>query len=338
MKTVPDIKILGIESSCDETAAAIVKNGRHILSNVVNSQIAIHQEFGGVVPEIASRKHIENITLVVDAAFKEAGLKYEDIDAIAVTNAPGLVGALLVGLSFAKGFAYALGKPLIAVNHLHGHIYANFLEHDDIEFPAVCLIVSGGHTSILYMSEAGHYEVMGSTIDDAAGEAFDKVARFLGLGYPGGPAIQKAAAEGIAGKFVLPRVFLNRKNFDFSFSGLKTAAMNQWKKNNHENNSVNDLAAEFQTALVEILSVKTIRAAQECNARSVLLAGGVAANSELRKMMKFKSELAGLKVYYPSLKLCTDNAAMIAGTAYSQYSKGDFAPLNLNAYASLLSL
>lgn len=338
MKKVPDIKILGIETSCDETAAAIVENGRHILANVVNSQIAIHQEFGGVVPEIASRKHIENISLVVEAAFEQAGLIYQDIDAVAVTNEPGLAGALLVGLSFAKGFSYALGKPLIAVNHLHGHIYANFLEHDDIEFPAICLVVSGGHTSILYMPAAGEYEVLGATIDDAAGEAFDKVARFLGLGYPGGPAIQKAAAAGQAGKYVLPRVFLNRKDLDFSFSGLKTAAMNQYKKNNQAPNIVNDLAAEFQTTLVEILTVKTIRAAEAARAKTILLAGGVAANNALRNLLKKEGEAAGVKVCCPSLPLCTDNAAMIAGNAYFKYNKGDFAPLNLNAYASLMSL
>lgn len=335
---MPDIKILGIETSCDETAAAIVANGRHVLADVVNSQIAIHQEFGGVVPEIASRKHIENITRVVDRALAEAGLNYLDMDAVAVTNRPGLVGALLVGVSFAKGLAYALGKPLIAVNHLHGHIYANFLEHGDIEFPAVCLIVSGGHTSIVLMEGAGRYEMLGSTIDDAAGEAFDKVARFLGLGYPGGPALQRASSQGQPGKYALPRVFLNRKGFDFSFSGLKTAAMNQWKKNQGAANLIYDLAAEFQAAVAEILTVKTLQAAQEYKAKSVLLAGGVAANSELRKMMDYRGRLKGVKVHYPSLKMCTDNAAMIAGNAYSQYNKGDFAPINLNAYASLSSL
>lgn len=330
-----NINILGIETSCDETAAAIVENGRNILANIVNSQIDIHQEFGGVVPEIASRKHIENITLVVDAAFKEAGMGYDDIDAVAITNAPGLVGALLVGLSFAKGFAYALEKPLIAVNHLHGHIYANFLVHDDIEFPAVCLIVSGGHTSILYMTEPGEYEMLGSTIDDAAGEAFDKVARFLGLGYPGGPAMQKAAATGEAGKYPLPRVFLNRKDLDFSFSGLKTAAMNQWKKNQQNPGIVNDLAAEFQNTLAEILTVKTLRAAELKKASTILLAGGVAANSALRNLLKKEGESRGLKVYYPPLSLCTDNAAMIAGSAYSGFLQGDFAALDLNAFASL---
>lgn len=225
-----DVLILGIETSCDETAAAVVKNGRDILSDVVNSQIPIHSQFGGVVPEIASRKHIENIARVVDAALKNAGLSQADIDAVAVTNRPGLIGALLVGLSFAKAFAYALDRPLLAVNHLEGHIYANFLEHAAIELPALCLVVSGGHTSLLYMSSMGAYELVGATRDDAAGEAFDKIARFLGLGYPGGPAIQKAAAKGVAGKISLPRVFLDRNKFEFSFSGLKTAAINEWNK------------------------------------------------------------------------------------------------------------
>lgn len=334
-----DVLILGIESSCDETAAAIVRNGHDILSNVVNSQIAIHSQFGGVVPEVASRKHIENIGLVVDAAFKDAGLSYTDIDAVAVTNRPGLIGALLVGLSFAKAFAYALDRPLVAVNHLEGHIYANFLEHSAIEFPAICLVVSGGHTSLLYMPSIGEYELIGETRDDAAGEAFDKVARFLGLGYPGGPAIQKAAEKGEAGKVVLPRVFLDRKDFEFSFSGLKTATMNEWNKLKRKGLAdVNDLAAEFQAALVEVLVDKTIHAAEKYHARSILLAGGVAANKELRNLMKNRGQDLGLPVYYPSLQLCTDNAAMIAGNAHINYTKGIFAPLNINAYPGLLSL
>lgn len=334
-----DIKILGIETSCDETAASIVKNGKEIMSNVVNSQIKVHQQFGGVVPEVASRKHIENIAMVVDTAFKEAGIGYEDIDAVAVTNRPGLIGALLVGVSFAKSFAYALNKPLIDVNHLYGHIYANFLEHDDIEFPLVCLVVSGGHTSLLFMQDMEKYEVIGETLDDAAGEAFDKVARFLGLGYPGGPAVQKAAEQGIKGRYQLPRVFLDREDFDFSFSGLKTAAMNLWtrlKRQGEEN--VYDMAAEFQAALVEVLAVKTARAAEKYRARSILLAGGVAANSELRRAAKMEADRLGVELYYPSLKLCTDNAAMIAGSAYYKFVKQQFAPLNLNAYASMTVL
>jgi len=334
-----DIKILGIETSCDETAASIVKDGRYILSNIINSQIDIHQQFGGVVPEVASRKHIENIAGVVDNAFKEAGLGYGDIDAVAVTNRPGLIGALLVGLSFAKGFAWTIDKPLLAVNHLHGHIYANLLENDDITFPAVCLVVSGGHTSLLYMRDITRYEIIGETRDDAAGEAFDKVARFLKLGYPGGPAIQKAAELGEAGQVKLPRVFLDKNAFEFSFSGLKTAAMNLWKKMQKSGEQdVYALAAEFQRALVEVLIEKTIKAARVYQVNSVLLAGGVAANQELRQLMNAKACQENIRVYYPSVKLCTDNAAMIAGVAYQQYIDKSYAPLELNAYPGLLSL
>jgi len=334
-----DVLILGIETSCDETAAAIVKNGREILSNIINSQVPIHQKFGGVVPEVASRKHIENISQVVDLAFKEAGLQYGSIDAVAVTNMPGLIGALLVGLSFAKGFAYGLEKPLIAVNHLHGHIYANVLEHGQIEFPAICLVVSGGHTSLLYMKDQGHFDIIGETRDDAAGEAFDKVARFLGLGYPGGPAVQKAAQQGQKGKIKLPRVFLNRSDFEFSFSGLKTAAMNEWKKMQHRGQeNIYDMAAEFQAALVDVLVAKTVQAAQLYKAKTVMMAGGVAANQYLRDEITAKSKENGLNVIYPSVKLCTDNAAMIAGSAYYHYKNRQFAHLNLNAQAGLTSL
>jgi N6-L-threonylcarbamoyladenine synthase len=336
---VKDIIILGIETSCDETAASIVKNGREILSNVINSQVAIHQQFGGVVPEVASRKHIENIAVVVDAAFSEAGLTYQDIDAVAVTTMPGLVGALLVGLSFAKAFAYGLDRPLIAVNHLEGHIYANFLEHENIEFPAICLVVSGGHTSLLYMKGVSDYELIGSTKDDAAGEAFDKVARFLGLGYPGGPAIQKAASQGQAGIYNLPRVFLDRNDFEFSFSGLKTATMNLWRKAEKVgDNRIEDLAAEFQAALVEVLVEKTIRAASKYQVGSIMLAGGVAANRDLRTRLGESARDRQINLYFPSLVLCTDNAAMIAGKAYHDYVNGHFAPLNINAQPSLFSL
>ncbi|MDD3853574.1 MAG: tRNA (adenosine(37)-N6)-threonylcarbamoyltransferase complex transferase subunit TsaD [Syntrophomonadaceae bacterium] len=333
-----DVTILGIESSCDETAAAIVRNGEQVLSNIIYSQIDIHRQFGGVVPEVASRKHVETIALVVDQAFKEAALGYQDIDAVAVTNRPGLIGALLVGLSFAKAFAYALGKPLIAVNHLQGHIYSNFLEHPGIQFPAVCLVVSGGHTSLLLMISPGDYEEIGSTRDDAAGEAFDKVARFLGLGYPGGPAVQKAAEKGRGGLVKLPRVYLDRNDFEFSFSGLKTAAMNQWRKiEPGQTVTVYDMAAEFQAALVEVLVEKTIGAANQYSAKSILIAGGVAANQELRNLMKKCGKDIGVAVYYPSLQFCTDNAAMIAGNAYYSYEKGDFALLDINAHASLSS-
>lgn len=334
-----DIFILGVETSCDETAAAIVKNGREICSNVINSQVAIHQQFGGVVPEVASRKHIENIAAVVEMAFAEAGLSYLDIDAVAVTTMPGLVGALLVGLSFAKAFAYGLNRPLIAVNHLHGHIYANFLEHEHITFPAICLVVSGGHTSLLYMRGVSDFEMIGATRDDAAGEAFDKVARFLGLGYPGGPAVERAAREGQAGIYHLPRVFLDRNDYEFSFSGLKTATMNLWKKlDKNVEFKVGDLAAEFQAALVEVLVEKTIRAAGEYRAETIMLAGGVAANQALREKMELYANKNQYKLYFPSLALCTDNAAMIAGKGYHDYVIGDFAPLNTNAHPHLVSL
>ena len=334
-----DILILGIETSCDETAASVVKNGRQILSNVVNSQVKLHAQFGGVVPEVASRKHIENIALVVDQAFNDAGLEYQDIDGIAVTNGPGLIGALLVGLSFAKGLAWALKLPLLAVNHLQGHIYANILEHGDISFPAVCLVVSGGHTSLLLMQDISHYQVLGATRDDAAGEAFDKVARFLGLGYPGGPAIQKAAQQGQAGKVKLPRVFLDRQDYEFSFSGLKTAAMNM--KNKLEKSGelqIFDLAAEFQQALIEVLVEKSLGAASRYGVNSILMAGGVAANQQLRSLMEQRAGSQNIKVFYPSLALCTDNAAMIAGMAYQLYITNSYAPLSLNAYPSLSSL
>ncbi len=334
-----DIKILGIETSCDETAAAVVANGREILSNVVSSQISIHREYGGVVPEIASRHHIENIAGVADLALKEAGLNIQDLSAVAVTNRPGLVGALLVGLSFAKGLAYAAAKPLIAVNHLEGHIYANILENPTIQFPAVCLIVSGGHTSLLYMPEDSQSRILGETRDDAAGEAFDKVARYLGLGYPGGPAVQKAALLGTAGRLKLPRVFLDRNDYEFSFSGLKTAAINLWKKIGPDGEaSIYDLAAEFEMALVEVLVEKTLKAAEQYAAKSILMAGGVAANQTLRNLMKNEGEKRSFSVYYPSLELCTDNAAMIAGKAYITYSQGHLAPLSLNAYPGLSSL
>lgn len=334
-----DILILGIESSCDETAAAIVKNGQEILSNVVNSQIQVHQQFGGVVPELASRKHIENIGLVVEAAFQQANLSYKDIDAVAVTNRPGLIGALLVGLSFAKAFAYGLNKPLIAVNHLEGHIYANMLEHKNISFPAVCLVVSGGHTSLLYMESMETSTVIGETRDDAAGEAFDKVARFLELGYPGGPAVEKAAKLGKSGLFTLPRVFMDRDDYEFSFSGLKTATMNLWMKQlRRGENNVENMAAEFQNALVEVLVEKTMKAAKSYQVKTVMMAGGVAANQALRENMAKRAQEEGLQLYYPPLKLCTDNAAMIAGKAHYDYINRQFAPLNINAHPNLNSL
>ncbi|QGT98753.1 N(6)-L-threonylcarbamoyladenine synthase [Candidatus Syntrophocurvum alkaliphilum] len=334
-----DVVILGIETSCDETAAAVVKNGRDVMSNIINSQIDIHKSFGGVVPEVASRKHIENISIVVETALEEANVTYNDLNAVAVTNMPGLVGALLVGISFAKSFAYSINKPLIAINHMHGHIYANFMEHDSIEFPAICLVVSGGHTSLLLMEDINNYKVIGETRDDAAGEAFDKVARFLGLGYPGGPVIQNAAEKGQAGNLKLPRVLLDKNDYEFSFSGLKTATMNMWKKlEKTGGQNVYDLVAEFQAAIVEVLVAKTALAAKKHNAKSILMAGGVAANSQLRNEVQNAANDLGINAYYPSLKLCTDNAAMIAGSAYHDYLNQKFASLKLNAHANIIKL
>ena len=328
--------ILGIETSCDETAASIVVGGKTILSNVIHSQIDTHQLFGGVVPEVASRKHVQNIVPVVEQAFRDAGLDYPAIDAVAVTNRPGLIGALLVGLSFAKSFAYSLHRPLIGVNHLRGHIYANFLAHEGIAFPAVCLVVSGGHTSLLYMKSLEKSQLIGQTEDDAAGEAFDKVARFLGLGYPGGPRIQEAAEQGQPGCCHLPRVYLDRDHFDFSFSGLKTAAMNQWNRmQQNGSGTVNDLAAEFQAAVAEILVEKTMRAAAHYGVPSVLVAGGVAANAALRERLEWRCREENRCCYSPPLSLCTDNAAMIAGLAWHQYKTSKFDKLDLNARAFL---
>lgn len=329
-----EIRILGIETSCDETAVSVVENGHRVLANLIASQIKVHQRYGGVVPEVASRKHIEVIASLVDEALKEAGLTGQEIDAVAVTHTPGLIGALLVGVSFAKAYAYGLGKPLIGVNHLEAHIYANFLTTEPPVFPAVCLVASGGHTSLLYMKDHRQFDILGQTRDDAAGEAFDKVARFLGLGYPGGPAVQKAAQSGTAGIYRLPRVFLDRNDYEFSFSGLKTAAINLWNKlkKNGEEAGVNDLAAEFQEALVDVLVEKTMNAARQKGVRQILLAGGVAANTRLRERIAIEAVEKGIAIHIPSIALCTDNAAMVACAGHYQYLEGDFASLDLNAF------
>ncbi|NLW44768.1 MAG: tRNA (adenosine(37)-N6)-threonylcarbamoyltransferase complex transferase subunit TsaD [Syntrophomonadaceae bacterium] len=332
-----EVRILGIETSCDETAVAVVENGHRVLANLVSSQIDVHRRFGGVVPEVASRKHIEVIASLVDGALKEAGMAAQEIDAVAVTYTPGLIGALLVGVSFAKAYAYGLGKPLIGVDHLEAHIYANFLTEEPPIFPAVCLVVSGGHTSLLYMRDHRCFEMLGQTRDDAAGEAFDKVARFLGLGYPGGPAVQKAAQSGTAGIYRLPRVYLERDDYEFSFSGLKTATINLWNKlkKNGEEAAVNDLAAEFQEALVDVLVEKTINAARRKEVEQILLAGGVAANARLRERITQEADKIGAAVRIPPPALCTDNAAMVACAGYYQYLEGDFAGLDLNAFPQL---
>lgn len=328
------IKILGIETSCDETAVAVVEDGNIIRANLVASQIEIHRRFGGVVPEVASRQHIEVIASLVKEALNEAGLTGQEIDAIAVANSPGLIGALLVGVSFAKAFAYGMKKPLIGVNHLEAHVYANFLTENQPVFPAVCLVVSGGHTSLLYMKKHREFEMMGETRDDAAGEAFDKVARFLGLGYPGGPAVQKAATLASPGKYHLPRVYLDRNDFEFSFSGLKTAAMNLWNKlqKNGGDAEVNYLAAEFQEALVDVLVEKSIKAAQQKAVQQIIIAGGVAANARLRERIETEARAKDIQIHIPAVEFCTDNAAMVACAGYYQYMERDFAGLDLNAF------
>lgn len=332
-----DIYVLAIESSCDETAAAVVKNGRQVLSNVISSQIALHTLYGGVVPEIASRKHIENINQVIETALTEAQVTLEEINVIAVTYGPGLVGALLVGVAEAKAIAYAAGKPLVGVHHIEGHVSANFIEHPELEPPFICLIVSGGHTHLVVVKDYGEYEILGRTRDDAAGEAFDKVARAVGLGYPGGPKIDKAAREGNPYAIAFPRAKVDGAPYDFSFSGLKSAVLNHINhaKMTGEEIFVPDLAASFQRAVVEVLVNHTIEAAKELKYDKVAIAGGVAANSDLRVYMKESCEKAGLAFYYPSPIFCTDNGAMIGVAGYYEYKKGTRSGWDLNAVPNL---
>lgn len=337
MRKNMEVLILGMETSCDETSVAVVRNGQHILSNVISSQISVHQKFGGVVPELASRKHLENIIPVIDQALAEAQVTLAEITAIGVTYGPGLVGALLVGVAGAKAIAYAKGLPLIGVHHVESHIYANFLEHQHLQFPFLCLVVSGGHTALVLVKDHGKYELLGQTRDDAAGEAFDKIARVLGLGYPGGPHIDALAQQGDPFAIEFPRALRAEDSYEFSFSGLKSAVINYLHKKKQREERVNaaDLAASFQFAVVDTLAVKTIHAAQKYGVRQIALAGGVAANSCLRQILKQKAENAGVEVLYPSPILCTDNAAMVACRAYYQYLRGDFANLYLNAVPSL---
>ncbi|MCH5211219.1 MAG: tRNA (adenosine(37)-N6)-threonylcarbamoyltransferase complex transferase subunit TsaD [Oscillospiraceae bacterium] len=329
--------ILGIESSCDETAAAVVKDGREVLSNVINTQIELHKKFGGVVPEVASRRHIETIDAVIDEALHEANATFNDIDAIAVTYGPGLVGALLVGVSTAKALAFALGKPLIAVHHIKGHIMANFVAHEKLEPPFVCLVASGGHSHIVNVEDYTRFEIMGRTRDDAAGEAFDKIARVLGLGYPGGPLIDKLAKEGNPNAVKFPRVRMDKDSLDFSFSGVKTAVINYLHKleQNGEEYDKADIAASFQDAVTDVLCEHTIEAAKEKRSRVIALAGGVASNSALRAKMTDMAAKDGIDVIYPPPVLCTDNAVMIACAGYYEYLENNFADMTLNAVASL---
>lgn len=332
-----DIYILGIESSCDETAAAVVKNGRDILSNVINTQISLHKKYGGVVPEVASRRHIETIDNVIDEALTNANMDFDKIDAIAVTYGPGLIGALLVGVSTAKALAYALNKPLVPVHHIKGHISANFAAHPDLEPPFICLVASGGHSHIVEVKDYTHFEIMGRTRDDAAGEAFDKIARVLGLGYPGGPLIDKLAKEGNPNAVHFPRVKMDGDSLDFSFSGVKTAVINYLHKleQNGEEYNKADIAASFQQAVTDSLCSHTIEAALRKNMKCIALAGGVASNSALRKKMTETASEHGIDVLYPPHVLCTDNAAMIACAGYYGYLEKNFADMTLNAVASL---
>lgn len=333
-----DIKILAIESSCDETSASIVVNGRKVLSNIISSQIDIHTKFGGVVPEIASRKHIEAISLVAQQAMEKANIDFDELDAIAVTYGPGLVGALLVGLQYAKGLSYALNKPLIGVNHIEGHISANYIQHKDLEPPFLCLAVSGGNTFIVYVKSYGEYEIMGRTRDDAAGEAYDKVARAIGLGYPGGPKIDKLSKEGNDDAIKFPRAkFHDENTLDFSFSGLKSSVLNYINSMEMKNKEINraDVAASFQKAVVDFLVDNTMEAVKIKNVDKVAIAGGVAANSCLRDTIVKEGEENNIKILFPSIELCTDNAAMIGSAAYYQFLKDDFSDLNLNAVPNL---
>lgn len=331
-----DSVILAIETSCDETACAIIKDGRDVLSNVISSQIRIHEKFGGVVPEVASRKHLEYISLLIEEAMEEADLSFAELDAVAVTFGPGLVGALLVGLSHAKALAFAIEKPLIGVHHIEGHIYANFLAHGEIPLPAVCLVVSGGHTNLIYLPEHGVYEVLGRTQDDAAGEAFDKVARALGLGYPGGPKIDAIAKEGNPKALDFPRA-KTKGAYDFSFSGLKSAVLNhinQEKMKGHDLATAN-IAASFQEAVVDALIEKTMSALAYRKSSTLLLAGGVAANSRLRTKLEKACAQSDVELYQPPLSLCTDNAAMIGAAAAYKYERKEFSDLTLNAVPQL---
>ncbi len=316
------MKILAIESSCDETAVAIVEDGKKVLSNVVFTQIDIHTKFGGVVPEIASRHHIEKITYVIDEAMKNAGLSYEEIDKIAVTAYPGLVGSLMVGINAAKTIGLAYNKEVIMVDHIHGHIYANYLEQD-FTFPVLALVVSGGHTELVLMKDHMDFEIIGETLDDAVGESYDKVARVVKVGYPGGPIIDKMAALGQP-TYPLPHVKLGKDSYDFSFSGLKSAVLNLCNKLEKKNEplNANDLAASFQEAVLDVLKEKTIRAAKNFGARQIIVAGGVAANKGLRKVLEEEvSKLDNVKLTFPSFKYCTDNAAMIGVAGYFQQLK-----------------
>ncbi len=331
------IYILGIETSCDETSASIVINGKEVLSNIISSQISLHKAFGGVVPEVASRKHIENISYVVEEALKEAKVTLKDINAIAVTYAPGLEGALLTGLSYAKALSYINNIPLIGVHHLDGHISSNYINNDDFKPPFVSLIVSGGHTQLIYVKDFGVYEVLGSTRDDACGETYDKIARTLSLEYPGGPKIDKISKEGNKEAFQFKRVMLEKDSLDFSFSGLKSNVLNtinQYKMKEEEIN-IPDVCASFQEAVIDVLAYKTMLAIEKTNSKALALAGGVSCNSRLRERIKEECNIKNIKLSTPLPVYCTDNGAMIAVAGYYKYIKGEFSDITLNTRSNL---
>ncbi|MGQ3685665.1 MAG: tRNA (adenosine(37)-N6)-threonylcarbamoyltransferase complex transferase subunit TsaD [Candidatus Loosdrechtia sp.] len=331
--------ILGIETSCDETSAAIVRDGREIVSNIILSQDRLHRKFGGVVPELACRAHVESIIGIIDHALSDAHIQLAGINAIAVVNTPGLIGALLIGLTAAKTLCMVLDVPFITVNHLHAHIYANNLEYECIQYPAVSLVVSGGHTTLFLSKSETEHVTLGETIDDAAGEAFDKVSKILGLGYPGGPVIDTLAKQGNKDAIAFPRSYLEKDSLDFSFSGLKTAVLYYYRGQNTDilklqtqsGFKIADIAASFQEAVIDVLVDKTFLAARRYQAKGILIGGGVAANSRLRERLKEKSKESNIPVYYPSLRLCTDNAAMVAGLAYWKYLKGEITGLDVEA-------
>lgn len=325
-----DILTLGIESSCDETSVSVVKNGREILSNIIDTQIPIHEKYGGVVPEIASRNHIEAISRVTKLALKEANVTFENIDAVTPTYGPGLVGALLVGLSYGKALSFAINKPLVGVNHIQGHIAANYITHKELKPPFLCVMMSGGNTQLVYVKNYIEFEVLGKTRDDAIGEAFDKVARVVGLGYPGGPKVDKLAKEGNSEVITLPKTHF--ENLDFSFSGIKTAVINLHHKMPNINKA--DLCASFEKTVTEILMENTKKALKQINVKTIALAGGVSANSYIRNEF-LKLEEKGIEVYMPDLKLCTDNAAMIASAGYYNFINGKRDELDLNAIPNL---
>jgi N6-L-threonylcarbamoyladenine synthase len=330
------VKVLGIETSCDETAVAVVENGR-ILSNLIGSQVELHARFGGVVPELASRAHVEALNPLMDQALERAGCRFTDLDGIAVTVGPGLAGALLVGIAAGKAVALATGAPLIGVNHLEGHIYANFLEYGHPDPPYVCLVVSGGHTMLVHMEQEHRYRVLGQTLDDAAGEAFDKIARFLGLGFPGGPALDRLARKGDPEAIRFPRAMADSGDYDFSLSGLKTAVLRHVKAEKAAGHDVDlaDLAASFQEAIVDVQVSKTMRAAKETGAGTVLLGGGVVANTRLRERMQRAGSEQGVRILFPSIELCTDNGAMIALAGASRLARGERTPFDVGADSAL---